>query len=233
MNVFKNAVIKKILIILMVVILINSFIMPNYVWAKEGPGETLVNALSYLVAWAGDTGIKVMQKLMMGTDDIEELNTTTNKNEYAIKYSPGLIFSNSVPALDINFISASENDNDSVSRLTLDVENKDDYVNLIKKANLTESDFSVVWQTDTESQFEITNLDVLQDNGISVAWVSQTGNTLGKITYLMTTTSDAYKWTLNNYGNWGRMKDVSVILTNKPGLAVNRVSFRMCLHIFS
>ena len=65
MNVFKNAVIKKILIILMVVILINSFIMPNYVWAKEGPGETLVNALSYLVAWAGDTGIKVMQKLIM------------------------------------------------------------------------------------------------------------------------------------------------------------------------
>lgn len=233
MNVFKNAVIKKILIILMVVILINSFIMPNYVWAKEGAGETLVNALSYLVAWAGDTGIKVMQKLMMGTDDIEELNTTTNKNEYAIKYSPGLIFSNSVPALDINFISASESDNDFVKRLTLDVENKDDYVDLIKKANLTESDFTVVWKTDTESESEITNLDVLQDNGMAVTWVSQEGRRVKKIKYTTNTTSDLYKWTLQNYGNWGRMKDVSAILTNKPGLAVNRVSFRMCLHIFS
>ena len=209
MNVFKNAVIKKILIILMVVILINSFIMPNYVWAKEGPGETLVNALSYLVAWAGDTGIKVMQKLMMGTDDIEELNTTTNKNEYAIKYSPGLIFSNSVPALDINFISASENDNDSVSRLTLDVENKDDYIDLIKKANLTENDFTMLFQGMPTAESGV--YGILEENGIRL------NITADQSSWEFCNDSDLYNWKLVNLGNWGRMKDVSVILTNKPG----------------
>ena len=208
MNVFKNAVIKKILIILMVVILINSFIMPNYVWAKEGPGETLVNALSYLVAWAGDTGIKVMQKLMMGTDDIEELNTTTNKSEYAIKYSPGLIFSNSVPALDINFISASESDNDFVKRLTLEVENKEDYVDIIKKANLTESDFTIIFQGNI---YESGRYEMLEDNGIRV------NPSADQSSWEFCNDSDLYNWKLVNIGNWGRMKDVSVILTNKPG----------------
>lgn len=209
MRVLKNTVIKKILIVLMAIISINSFIMPNYVCAKESVGETLVNALSYLVAWVGDTGIKVMQRIMIGTDDIEELNLVTNKNEYAIKYSPGLIFSNSVPALDVNFISASASDNDSIKRLSLDVENKDDYVDLIEKAHLTENDFDIIYEGNIDNKEEA--YEILEANGIGI------GNSDEGIYFIFHNESDSYKWSLENWGDFGRMSKAKVILKNKPG----------------
>ena len=114
MNVFKNAVIKKILIILMVVILINSFIMPNYVWAVTELDEKsvvgkLVSGLFGLFAYVGDAGISIMQNIFLGTGDI------TEKGEYAIKFSPGLIFSGRIAAFDINFINPGQDNTVTVT----------------------------------------------------------------------------------------------------------------------
>lgn len=114
MSVLKNAVIKKILIILMVVILINGFIMPNYVWAVTELDEKsvvgkLVSGLFGLFAYVGDAGISVMQNIFLGTGDIIE------KGEYAIKFSPGLIFSGRIAAFDINFINPGQDNTVTVT----------------------------------------------------------------------------------------------------------------------
>ena len=101
MEVFtKNTVIKKILIVLIVIIMINNFIMPNYVHAS--PGSKLVSGLFYLIAYIGDVFIELMQGMMIGTSEIKIGNI------YEILYSPGVIFSNEVLLLDINFISPNQ-----------------------------------------------------------------------------------------------------------------------------
>ena len=71
MNVFKNAVIKKILIVLITIIMINNFIMPNYVCAKDSIQKNLVSSFFYLLSYAGDAAISIMQKIMLGDGDIE------------------------------------------------------------------------------------------------------------------------------------------------------------------
>ena len=45
--------------------------MPNYVFANNA-GTTFVNGFFYLLAWGGDAILGIMQKLMIGTFDIEE-----------------------------------------------------------------------------------------------------------------------------------------------------------------
>lgn len=101
MEVFtKNTVIKKILIVLIVIIMINNFIMPNYVHASAG--SKLVSGLFYLIAYIGDVFIELMQGMMVGTSEIK-----VGEN-YEILYSPGVIFSNDVLLLDINFISPNQ-----------------------------------------------------------------------------------------------------------------------------
>lgn len=96
-NFIKDKVIKRILIIFVMIVMTTNFIMPNYVCAASA-GEKMVSGLFYLIAYVGDVGIKVMQNMMVGTSEIK------NGKNYEIKYSPGLIFSNSIAALDINFI---------------------------------------------------------------------------------------------------------------------------------
>ena len=96
-SVIKNAITKKVLIVFITVIMLNSFIMPNYVCASAE--EDLVSGVFYLVAYLGDIGIQMMQTMMIGTNQIKN-----DGGEYEIKYSPGLIFSNSIVSLDVNFI---------------------------------------------------------------------------------------------------------------------------------
>ena len=98
----KNAIMKKILIALIIVVMLSNFIMPNYVQAKS-VGEKLVEGFFYLIAYIGDAGISTMQNIMVGTKDIKD-----SSGEYSIKYSPGIIFSGEVLALDVNFLSPRE-----------------------------------------------------------------------------------------------------------------------------
>ena len=97
----KNTITKKVMIVLITIVMISNFVMPNYVCAKS-PGEKLVSGIFYLIAYVGDVGISAMQKMMIGTSEIK------NGDEYDIKYSPGLIFSNSIVSLDANFIKPNE-----------------------------------------------------------------------------------------------------------------------------
>ena len=125
-----NTIIKKILIVLITIIMVSNFIMPNYVHAAS-PGEKLVSGFFYLLAYLGDAGLSIMQRMMMGTGDLKELD------EYAIKYSPGIIFAGKVPALDINFIGANEGSNGSIDRFVTDVNSKSDMITLVEKLDKT------------------------------------------------------------------------------------------------
>lgn len=99
----QNTIVKKILIIFITILMISNFIMPNYVQAAASAGEKLVSGLFYLVVKLGDVGISLMQKFMTGDGQILD-----EESDYEIKYSPGMIFSGEVPMLNINFITASE-----------------------------------------------------------------------------------------------------------------------------
>jgi len=132
MKVFlKNTIIKKILIVFITIIMTSNFIMPNYVHAGflNDAGNELIGGFFQLLAYVGDVCLSAMQKMMIGTWDLVEYG------EYAIKYSPGLIFSNEIAALDINFISATESDKDTTSRYLTDVSTDSEMDELIKSVN--------------------------------------------------------------------------------------------------
>lgn len=172
----KNAVIKKILIVLVMIIMVSNFIMPNYVCAANKDGNKLVNGFFYLLAWGGDAALSIMQKVMMGTADLDE------NGEYAIKYSPGIIFSNIVPALDIDFIGADESYNDTVDRKYTDVENESEIVKLIEKSNINKNSFTLIGSL-ADIQAEGENYGLVNSN----------------------TLTDLYIWEINEkrpYGQW-------------------------------
>ena len=126
MSVLKNTVIKKILIVLITIIMINNFIMPNYVCAKDSIQKNLVSSFFYLLSYAGDAAISIMQKIMLGDGDIEA------GGQYFIKYSPGAIFANEVPGLKINFTSATPNDG-TTTHLGVDADNKNEFLNILER----------------------------------------------------------------------------------------------------
>ena len=126
MKVLKNTIIKKILIVLITIIMINNFIMPNYVCAKDSIQKNLVSSFFYLLSYAGDAAISIMQKIMLGDGDIEA------GGQYFIKYSPGAIFANEVPGLKINFTSATPNDG-TTTHLGVDADNKDEFLNILER----------------------------------------------------------------------------------------------------
>lgn len=105
-NFVKNAVIKKVLIVLITIIMISNFIMPTKVYAKTDL-EDVANGFFYLLAKLGDVGIKIMQDMMVGDNEIQ------NGDNFEIKYSPGKIFAGEVPTLDINFISPDQSKKDA------------------------------------------------------------------------------------------------------------------------
>ena len=134
----KNSILKKLLVVLILIVMSTNFIMPKYVYAFDDAAKTVVSGIFYLVSYVGDAFIMIMQYFMVGTSDIKSFG------DYAIKYSPGIIFSNAVPALDINFITATEDDNDDYSVITEDIDSKDELLTLISKAGLTKDDFSII-----------------------------------------------------------------------------------------
>lgn len=200
-EIIKNSILKKTLIVIIIVIMSANFIMPNYVYA-ETIGEKVVSGVFYLIAYAGDVGLKVMQKLMVGTGDLEEFG------EYRIKYSPGIIFSNAVPALDINFIQATEADNEEVEKYTKDIDSKKDMLAIAGK--LSKGDFTEVYTIDSATKYEVLNDEIAQ-YGISLSNPPNNGSNDYNIFFL---DHKQYNLTVSNLGNWGAMKDVSHLLTN-------------------
>lgn len=149
----KDSILKKFLIVIIVIVMSANFIMPNYVYA-ETVGEKVVSGIFYLVAYLGDAGLSIMQKLMVGTGDLKEFG------EYKIKYSPGIIFSNVVPMLDINFIGANADSDKTVTRSDLDISNQEDMLKVLGK--LSKSDFSNVYEFKMSDDFDTVNEEIIK-----------------------------------------------------------------------
>lgn len=163
MKVFlKNAIIKKILIVFITIIMTGNFIMPNQVQAGflNDAGNELIGGFFQLLAYVGDVCLSAMQRMMVGTWDLVEYG------EYAIKYSPGLIFSNEIAALDINFISAEESDKDTTTRYLTDVSTDSEMDKLIKSINEKVGNGSLT--KETVSQITNISFDVDGDTGLLI-----------------------------------------------------------------
>jgi len=99
--IINNSIIKKILISLLLVVMISNFILPNRVQALSG-GD-LAQPIFQFITWLGDIVLEFMQKPLVGVGTIQDVD-----DQYAIKYSPGIIFSGEVLAFDINFLNPKE-----------------------------------------------------------------------------------------------------------------------------
>lgn len=108
MKLFANKkLFKKIVILLVIITLVNA-LMPLYMVsadADEDFGGALFRPICQFFAGIGDLLISGLQWIFIGdgeikTGEIPELKMST----YVIRYSPGVIFSNTVPGLDANFI---------------------------------------------------------------------------------------------------------------------------------
>ncbi len=91
----KNGINKKTVIL---VILIFNLINPNI---SEGYGGALFKPIFQLISGVGDLCLKGLQYMFMGDGDI--MVEAPDKKTYIIEFSPGVIFSNRVPAFDVNF----------------------------------------------------------------------------------------------------------------------------------
>ena len=107
MEIFTNkSLIKKISVVLIVLTLLTT-IIPLYSYADEDEevGGKLFKPIFKLFAGVGDLVMKTLQKIFIGDGNIAiaELPEIEEKT-FKIRYSPGVIFSGNVPALDANFI---------------------------------------------------------------------------------------------------------------------------------
>jgi len=102
MKKINNALIKKIIVSIILVLILQIFIMPNYSLGLGDilgfDGGDLVDPIFDFIVWIADSFQKWMQNLFVGSDDLSS----------GIKYSPAIIFSGELPAFDINFIEPNE-----------------------------------------------------------------------------------------------------------------------------
>ena len=106
----------KVISLMLVIIFITNVFMPIYSYAAasddtdEETGGKLFRPIFKLFAGVGDLVIKGLQKIFIGDDDIKGkgINEIEQEGAFLIRYSPGIIFSNTVPGLDANFINPSK-----------------------------------------------------------------------------------------------------------------------------
>ena len=194
-NFVKDKVIKRILIIFVMIVMITNFIMPNYVCAASA-GEKMVSGLFYLIAYVGDATLSIMQRMMMGSGDLKEYG------EYAIKYSPGLIFAGKIPMLDIDFIGADANNNKTITRGITDVNSKED---MLKLTDILEKE-------DFESVLELGNT---MPEGLA--------ENVGAHGYELLVDPNSYNLSIKNLGNWGAMKRINKILPDGYKISIASV----------
>ena len=94
--------IKQIICITLILMLCN-FILPNYTFAvKTEKGGSLMETIAQFLCFIPDSVMNILQDMFIVHENIK-----IDDDTYSIKYSPGVIFSGQVPALDINFINPS------------------------------------------------------------------------------------------------------------------------------
>lgn len=92
----KQSKIKQIVCIILIIMLCN-FIIPNISYAETDSG-TIFAPISKFTVFLCDTLMQFMQDTFITKDKIKQ------GNSYNFQYSPAIIFSGTVPALDINFM---------------------------------------------------------------------------------------------------------------------------------
>ena len=128
MNIFaKNAIMKKFLIVLITMIMISNFIMPNFAYADDDSDEKggkLFTPITELLLGIADRVEATLEAIFVGDFSAGDILTASEIKQksssqsgqinfgpwdgrvdvFHIKYSPAIIFSGKVPALDIDFI---------------------------------------------------------------------------------------------------------------------------------
>jgi len=206
-EIIKNSVLKKILIIIIVVIMSANFIVPNCVYAASFT-DKVVSGVFYLVAYVGDVAMMGMQKLMVGTAEL------TEQGEYKIKYSPGIIFSNVVPALDVNFIAATEADNEEVTLVDKDINSKKEMLNIAKELKVEDFINPPVYTIEETTDYNKVN-DEISEFGIqcTIHYSGKDGNIAnGYDIYFLD--NKQYNLTVQNLGEFGAMNSVKHLFQN-------------------
>ncbi len=96
MKKIKEKEISKKIIIMIVIVMLFNFVMPNVSHA-DAVG-IFFKPISQFIAHIADLTIQMLQTYFVGSGDMY-IN-----GEYLIRYSPGIIFSGILPSFDINFI---------------------------------------------------------------------------------------------------------------------------------
>ncbi len=96
------------IIILVVIIMMCNFIMPNYSHAgivEDWIVNPILTAFARLLLTIPDALFSGLQGIFLGDSSIETTDADGNNTTYYIKFAPGAIFAGRIPMFDINFIS--------------------------------------------------------------------------------------------------------------------------------
>ena len=140
--------INKPIVFILAIILIASFIMPNITYAASGDDSGPIFApVCKFITFLCDNVMQFMQNSFTSPEDIKQDDGT-----YDFKYSPGIIFSGTVPALDINFINPEDSKTDG-NYIKQYIEENIDYFSL--RALTIESDeYEEIMKAIREKQYE-------------------------------------------------------------------------------
>ena len=147
MNNEKKSISKKIICIIIVIMLCN-FIVPNYIQAVDtGDGGSLMDVIMQFLCFIPDSVMSLLQNMFTNLESIE-----IEKDTYSIQYSPGVIFSGTVPAFDINFITPGDSKTDG-NYIKQYIEENIDYFSL--RALTIESDeYEEIMKAIREKQYD-------------------------------------------------------------------------------
>ena len=113
MKLFTNKEFSKKIIIAILLVMSFNFISPTI--SQADAGGALFKPISQFISWVADLIIQGLQTYFIGYGDISDNavpNTDDKIKSYYIRYSPGIIFSGTVPGLKVNFINASKDEDD-------------------------------------------------------------------------------------------------------------------------
>ena len=102
---------QKKLIIMIVIIMLFNFVMPNYSFALRGGGGEIFKYFAPIALMIPDLILNKLQNIFIGKDtkgkdiEIAQEDPEGGVSHYLIMYSPGVIFSGQVAGLDVNFMS--------------------------------------------------------------------------------------------------------------------------------
>ena len=125
MKPLKNKKIKNLIIILAITVILSGM-LPNYIYAATDTanGGGILEPIEQFVVYLCDEVMQWMQNMFTSKERIEQSNGEYN---YNFQYSPAIIFSGDVPALDINFIDPNKDRSYVIDFESFVLEKKDEY----------------------------------------------------------------------------------------------------------